>query len=475
MTTKNPAIPLCVDLDGTLAKTDLLWEALLPVLKSQPVAMFGALLALPRGGRALFKQRIAAAELPEMQGLPWNEVLLKALLEERTAGRRLVLCTASDRRYADAVANHLQIFDEVIASDGHVNLSSQSKADKLVQIYGRDGFDYVGNSSADLPVWRQARQAWVVAAPDRVERAARANGNVVRVIAGNHSRMRALLTALRPHQWLKNLLIFVPIIAAHQFGKSQLIQAVIAFVAFCLTASATYVLNDLLDLAADRLHPRKRLRPFASGAVPVHWGMLALLPLLGMASVLAALLPSDFSGVLAGYFAATVVYSFWLKRQVLIDVLLLAGLYTLRIIAGGAAATIPVSFWLLAFSVSIFLSLALAKRYGELLLVQKSESSARGRGYQVGDLSLVQSQGIATGLLSVLVLALYLNSPAASMLYSHPFWLGGVCVLLLWWIMRVWFMAHRGEMEDDPLLFAVRDRASRMMAIVAMLLFWLAR
>lgn len=453
-------VPLVVDLDGTLARTDLLWETLLAVFRDRPWQVADALLKL-RQGRAAFKSCLAELAPIDVKILPLHRELLDWLRQEQRAGRRLVLATASDQRIATRMAEHAGLFDEILSSDGGRNLKGAAKAAALIERYGQGGFDFVGGSRADLPVWAASRQAIVVGR----EPLAKAAGEVAEV---QHrfptpSRMKALLQALRPHQWVKNLLLFLPLVAAHQLGDPvTMMAAMVAFVAFSFTASSVYLLNDLLDLPADRAHPRKCQRPFAAGALPLAWGALfsplLLLSALGLSLLF---LPPLFSVILLGYYLLTTTYSFGLKRKPVVDVLLLAALYTVRVIAGAAAVTIVPSFWLLAFSMFIFLSLALAKRYTELDgLRARGALTAAGRGWHVDDLPLVQSLGTGAGLGSVLVLALYINSPQAQQLYaiSEILWL--VCPLLLYWISRLWFKTHRGEMHDDPVVFALRDRVS---------------
>lgn len=468
--------PLCVDLDGTLIRTDLLWEAIFAALKDRPLALLRAVLQLLLHGKAAFKLQLARDVTPELDRLPLNLTLIERLRAERATGRRLVLATASPRAWAEGLAKRLELFDEVIATDGEVNLSGSGKADALNARFGEKGFDYAGNAIADLKVWRAARQAWVVAAPPLVARLARSQSNVVEEIPVGRSRKRSIVYALRPHQWAKNVLLFGPVMAAHAwFDLPSLIAAALAFVSLSLAASATYLLNDLLDLPNDRRHPRKRLRPFASGAAPLAWGALAMPLLLLLSACVALLLPPLFGAALALYVAITLSYSFWLKRKPIVDALTLAGLYTLRLFAGGAATGIDPSFWMLAFSMFLFLSLAFAKRYAELLvMLQAAKKRAAGRGYEVGDLPLVQSLGVGSGLMAVLVLTFYFDSLDARALYNHPQALWALCPLLMWWIGRVWLLTHRGRMHDDPVVFALRDRVSHGMGVMGAVALWLA-
>lgn len=441
-------------------RTDLLIETAFALFRQSPWAALQAPLWLLRG-KAELKRRIAERTPLDAATLPYNEAVLELVRREARAGRRIALATASDRRIADAVAAHLGLFDDVFASENGVNLAGLRKRDRLVEAYGEGGFDYAANGHVDLPIWAKARRA-IMVTPERG--VAGALGARAELLDPAQPVLKPLMAALRPHQWLKNLLIFAPLAAAHRFDDLVLFgQALLAFLCFCLCASSVYLLNDLLDLDSDRRHPRKRRRPFASGALAVKHG-LWLTPLLLAGSILLALaLPPAFMATLALYVVATLLYSFWLKRIVLFDALTLAGLYTVRLIAGAAAVGVALSFWLLAFSMFFFLSLAMVKRYTELLALQGQGGDARtpGRGYQAGDLETIAMLGGASGYISVLVLALYVNSDGVPEIYRLPEAIWLVCPALLYWVSRVWLGARRGKLHDDPVVFAVRDSVSR--------------
>ena len=452
-------LPLAVDLDGTLVLTDTLHESALRAVREHPLAALQMPLWLMQG-KAHLKQQLAGLTSFDPASLPYHQPLLQWLKTEHARGRKLVLCTAADRSFAVAVADHLGIFDEVMASDGHTNLGSHRKADALEARFGAGGFDYAGNAHADLAVWQRARHAIVVNASAAVERAARAQAEVERIfeapVAASLPRM------LRMHQWLKNLLLLIAPLAAHLVPDATFVLTMgVAFVAFSLCASAVYIANDLSDLDSDRRHPRKHGRPFASGSVPVLHGVLLVPVLLIVAFALATRVGDGFTAWLGLYFVLTCAYSWGLKRLVIVDCLVLAMLYTLRIIAGAEAAGIPLSFWLLAFAVFLFLSLAFVKRYAELdVQAQAGSERAHGRGYLTSDAPLVQNLGVTSGYASVLVLALYLNSDQVLKLYRSPQFMWCAVPVMLFWISWVWLKAHRGQMHDDPLLFAVRDKAS---------------
>lgn len=451
---------LVVDLDGTLIHTDMLHESALQLFREHPLQTLGIPLWL-RAGKALLKARLAERIHLDPKTLPYNQPLLDWLESERASGRRLVLCTASDQKIARQIATHLGIFDEVIASDGQDNVAGERKAAALVERYGEKGFDYAGNSSTDLAVWAHARRAIVVNGKTGLTDRASAISELTEVFPPARQGLSAWRRVLRVHQWLKNILLFVPLLAAHDLTNLRAWGSLLlAFVAFSLCASSVYIANDLMDLESDRLHPRKRKRPFAAGLVPAWKGVL-LAPVLLVASLwLGWQVGTAFLSWLLLYFSLTCVYSWRLKRLLLIDCLTLAMLYTLRIVAGAAAIGQPLSFWLLAFSIFLFLSLAFVKRYAELRLYRKGSGSLHGRGYHSDDAPIVQMMGIVAGYAAVLVLALYVNSDAIVALYEHPRLVWGAVPVVLFWVSWVWMRAHRGEMHDDPLVFAIKDRTS---------------
>jgi len=472
---KGALRPLCVDLDGTLLRSDILIEAVFGLLKRNPLYAF----LLPVWllfGKAHLKQKIADRVDIDVVRLPYNQALLEYLRAQRTEGRRLILTTASNEKYARQVAGYLGLFERVMASDAQVNLSGRRKRDRVVAAFGKKGFDYAANERVDLPIWLQAGAAILVDAKPRVAAEVRTSTPVAQVFASPRPGIRAYLAAIRMHQWLKNVLVFVPIVMAHKLDDLDvLLQATAAFVAFGLCASSVYVLNDLLDLESDRQHPRKRYRAFAAGTIPIQHGVLLIPLLLGAALGLAAAVPISFLAALAIYYALTLTYSLRLKQAVMIDVLVLAALYTARVIAGGAATDIQPSFWLLAFSMFFFLSLALVKRVSELTLIRAQDrDAAAGRGYQVVDLETLAQCGVASGYAAVLVLALYINSSAVESLYRYPETLWLICPLLLYWIGRVWLLARREAIHDDPILFAIEDRRSHWLFIVMAAILWLA-
>ncbi|HEY3697826.1 MAG TPA: UbiA family prenyltransferase [Spongiibacteraceae bacterium] len=470
--------PLVVDLDGTLLKSDILLESGLAFLRAQPLRFYRPLLWLLRDGKAQLKARLAEIIFVDITTLPFNAQLLEWLREEKARGRSLVLATATHQSYAEEIGNHLGLFDRVLATNQSVNLSAERKRDALVDAFGEKGFDYVGNSHDDMTVWAAANAAIVVDPEPGVARRAGAMANFIKIIETRNGAGKAWLKQLRLHQWLKNLLIFVPLLASHQFRSLPLLtNALLAFLFFSLCASSVYLLNDLLDLNEDRRHPTKRLRPFAAGTLSVKRGIIAF-PLLFFAALTGSflLLPLKFTAALLLYFLVTLAYSLLLKRIVIVDVVALALLYTIRIIAGTMACYLDLSFWLLAFSMFMFLSLALVKRYAELHMARAKGDDMKisGRGYYPSDLEMISSLGAASGYLSVMVLALYIQDQSISHLYSHPRFIWLACPLLLFWVSRTWMLTHRGQMHDDPVVFAVKDRVSLLTGALMVLVFWIA-
>ncbi len=449
-------VPLCVDLDGTLIQTDLLIEGTFAVITNRRlVGKWPRMLATSRAG---LKRNVAALAPLDVSILPYNRTLLAYLREQKAAGRKLVLATAADQHVAQAVADHLDLFDEVIASDGERNLKGEAKAQALVARFGPQGFAYAGNDSCDMPVWRAAQSAVVVNASRRVHDAVSRSMVVDARFDDRPSRARAALSAMRPHQWAKNVLVFVPLIMAHAVTDlTAWLDALIMFAAFCATASGIYLVNDLSDLAADRRHPRKRRRPFASGTLPLPVGAVMACVLLIAGFGLSTLVGA--SVVVAIYAIASVSYSLALKEFPLVDVFMLAGLYTIRVFGGGVATGHWASLWLLAFCGFLFLGLALIKRTEEMAAVGRSggDRTAGRRGYFPGDVQILQSFGCASTFASGVVLALFVGSDAASAQYASPGLLWGIVPLILFWECRLWLSTARGHMHDDPIVYATRD------------------
>lgn len=467
--------PLFVDLDGTLIKSDLLIESFVELLKRNPLYIFLVPIWILRG-TAYFKQEIAGRVEIDASLLPYHSTFLEYLRNETTRGRKLILTTASNEKLARQVADHLGIFHGVLASNSKLNLSGEYKLKAIKEVCGEEQFDYAGNAAVDLRIWPHARHAILVNPKRGVENTVRRIASLQQIFEERATGLVPYLRAMRIHQWLKNLLLFVPLFTAHEWRNIPLVfDALIGTLAFSLCASGVYLLNDLLDLPSDRCHPRKCKRPFAAGDVPLLRGVVLMLLLLIMGLGVAAAMSWVFLGILLLYLVFSTAYSLHLKTMVMIDVLILSGLYTMRVVAGAAIINVVPSFWLLAFSMFIFLSLALVKRCAELKTVIKMKDEAtKRRDYRVSDLGYLHSMGTASGYLSVLVFALFINSPEVMERYTYPELLWLLCPMLLYWISRMWLKAGRGEMYDDPLIFTIKDFGSRFVVITSVVIVLLA-
>ncbi|HVG26299.1 MAG TPA: UbiA family prenyltransferase [Acidobacteriaceae bacterium] len=484
-----PGVPLCVDLDGTLVKSDTLVDSVLALARQHP----RELLHIPgwiAQGKAQFKRHVTAAVELEVEHLPYNRPLLEWLRIEHGQGRAIYLATAADKTLAERVATFLGIFAGVLASDGSTNLAGGNKLQAFRRQFG-ERFCYIGNARPDVELLC-ACESPMTANPHRALTAGLRKANIT--VAGNFEDRGTIvpswLRAVRLHQWAKNTLIFVPLLLAHAWTAATLTGAAVAFVSFGLCASATYILNDLLDLEADRKHPRKRKRPFAAGDLSAFAGVAAVVVLMAVALALAILLPRMVASVpgpyllrqpykflewLGLYTATTLTYSLYLKRKLLLDVFVLSGLYTVRILAGSAATGVPVSAWLAGFSVFFFLSLAFVKRFSEMEgLRERGGTTSSGRGYHVGDLEQLRALGTGAAYAAVVVMTLYINHPETLELYRHVNRLWLVVPVLLLWLSQVWMLASRGQMHDDPVVWAITSPRSLLLGLVMATVVWSA-
>lgn len=471
--TDRNQIPLVVDLDGTVIATDLFWEALVAAVKQNVFILFFVPFWLLKG-KAFLKSELAKRVTLDAATLPYRQEFVDYLRAQKASGRTLILATGSPEPFARAIAAHLGLFSNVIATTPELNLTSTRKRDALLAKYGDVGFDYAGNSKDDVVVFHAAGQA-IVVAPDGAAARFQKQSNST-LFSAPCVTIKTLAKLLRVHQWAKNALIAVPAVLANDITRpATQIAIVIGVIAFSLLASAIYIINDLFDLDADRRHRTKHKRPIAAGMIAIPTA-LVIAGLLVICSITISLyLPPLFWIVMAGYALLTTLYTFALKRMLLIDVLALAGLYTIRVIAGAAATQIEVSFWLLAFSVFFFLSLALVKRFVELEGTPDTGiSKISGRGYRVSDAQVLAESGIAATFSSVLVLAMYIDSDQVKLVYQQPYLLWLLCPIVLYLSLRIWVLARRGEMHEDPVVFILSDWRSQAMVLLGAALVFIA-
>ncbi len=476
------SIPLCVDLDFTLIRSDILLESLLALFRQNPLSFIYLPFWLFKG-KSYMKRQISKRVELDIVTLPYNDDVLEFLRKESALGREIILVTATDSYYAEGVAQNLGLFSKVISSDGVTNLKGMEKRKSLDALYGAGMYDYIGDDKSDIIIWEGARKAFLVC-NDREKIPFRKNKiqfDQIFTVSLSQPLVKVWIRAFRIHQWAKNILIFVPLFLSHRlFDQQALVTVTIAFFVFSLVASANYLLNDLLDLDSDRQHPIKKTRAVASGDISIGYAVVAVFTLLGLAIGILFMLPYLFAEIVAVYLIATLLYSIFLKRIMIMDVIVLAGLYTIRIIAGTFVIDARLTFWLLLFSMFIFISLALIKRCSELELLRIASLDkmnnwvGQGRSYEVSDLGILTSLGIGSGLLSVLVFALYINSDEIRVLYQTPEVLWFALPVLLYWINRLWIITHRGLMNMDPVLYALQDRASQLSGLFLIIVLWLA-
>ena len=467
--------PLCVDLDGTLVKSDTLVDSLLVMVRTHSRSLWSVPGWILKG-KATLKREVTDRVQLDVAHLPYNKPLMAYLEQQKGLGRRLYLATGADQTLASRVADHLAIFDGVLASDGRTNLTGHNKLASFQERFGETGYDYIGNASPDVPLLAHAGSP-MVANPDGALRRAARSGKFKpeQQFLDKASPLKALRRAMRVHQWAKNVLIFVPLLLAHVLNTRSLLQALAAFACFSLCASSTYIVNDLLDIEADRRHPRKRRRPFASGDLQGKTGVLLSGGLLLLSFALAATLTAGFVAYLLLYLVSTLSYSLYLKRVVLVDVVLLSGLYTLRMLAGAAATSILISPWLAGFSIFLFLSLAMVKRFSELQNIRVAgQVPSNGRGYLLSDTEQMRAFGTASAYASVVVFSLYISARDVTGLYPHPQRMWLITPIMILWISRVWLLASRGELDEDPVIFAVTDRMSLLLGFAAVCAILLA-
>ena len=467
-------LPLIIELDGTLIKSDLLFESFYSMIKHNLFLVF----LLPLWflhGKVYLKKQIAKHSYIDVESLPYQQMFIEFLRIEFNNGRKLILVTASFKTLAIKVANYLGIFSEVLSTDENINISGKQRLEVLLKKYGKQGFDYAGNGNPDHRIFPYARYAILVNPRKNILKTVKEHPHVRQVFDERNHGILPYFKVLRIHQWLKNLLLFIPLLTSHQWlNISIIIKSIVGFIAFNICASGGYLFNDLLDLPSDRNHPIKKHRPFTSGELSIISGSILMILLVIIGLIIAAVINWRFFGILLLYSLLTFAYTIHLKMYVLLDVLVLAILYTVRVIAGAELIQVPLSFWLLAFSLFLFFSLALIKRCSELYeLIKIGSEQTRGRDYHITDINYLREMGIVSGYLSIIVVALYINSTNVVILYSHPKVLWLICLVLFYWISRLWLKTGRGEMTEDPIIFSLKDRGSQyiMLAVVVIILF----
>ncbi len=473
MNNNESLLPLYVDLDGTLIKSDLTLESLLTLVKRNVLYVLLLPIWLLRG-RAFLKHQLSRRVTLSFDSLPFNREFLAFLEGEKRRGRSLTLISASNAALVEQLRASTDLFDAAYGSDEKTNLRGSNKLRRIRELNAGGQFAYAGNSRADLPLWAAASEVISV----------NCDRSLARGVGQGEQRnfdtpvapLVALWRAMRPHQWLKNGLLFLPLLLSHQLDRSDLVwHSLIGFVSFCLCASSVYLLNDLLDLNSDRQHHSKKHRPFASGALDLYYGFVAI-PLLLLAAFLIALfLPRPFLLVLIAYWALTCAYSLLLKQLLIVDVLTLAALYTLRVVAGSEAIGVVTTNFLIAFSLALFLSLALVKRVAELSKPSVAgQSNIAGRAYSDSQIVPLTVVGLIAAALAVGVLAFYVTAPDTTGLYSSPMVLWAICPLLLFMLARIWWLTRMGKMDEDPVLFAAGDRLSQLLVLACAGLAWVA-
>lgn len=476
-TSENISIPLCVDLDGTLIKSDTIIESTLLAIKSKPIIFF-LLFFWILNGKNYFKKRITNIATPNPEILTYNVEVINFIKEEQAKGRQIILTTATTQNIANSISEYLNMFDLVISSTDNFNNRSKNKSQILIDKFGFKNFDYIGNGYADLEVWKSSRNALVVSDNKSLIANAGKISEVTKIFKPtNKSKIQLLIKQLRVFQWLKNILIFIPFILAHKFGNTSVyLTSILGFLSFSFLSSFVYIVNDLLDIESDRNHHTKSKRPIASSELSIPFAFtVGLILCISSFAISIFVLKSTFTLYLLAYLILTSSYSIKLKKIFVIDILTLSILYTLRLMAGADLTYAPISKWLLAFSVFIFLSLSIIKRYTEILnAVKDRKENIMGRAYEISDINLLQSMGITSGLISVLVFILYIFSPEVIMLYGQPSFLMPVILIILYWIIRIWFLAQRGLVDEDPIIFTAKDKQSYLITFLIVLFIYLA-
>lgn len=457
-------LPLCVDLDGTLIKADMMFDSVALLIKKNPFYLFIIPFWLSRG-KLFLKEQLIKNVHQDIDNVPINQDVVDYLIDEKKNGRNIILVTATMQNYADEFKEKFDFFDEAVGSKGGINLVGIQKAEYLKNRFGDRGFDYIGDSSKDLYVWKFAANALIVGNNQEIIDKAKQISNVIKIWEDdNESKISIIYRQLRVYQWVKNLLIFLPALLAHNLELSTYFNLILSFFSFSFVASSIYIFNDLMDLNSDRNHEIKKNRPIAAGKFKISDAFIYSFFLMIVGILISAFVNSSFMIVLIIYIISTFAYSIYLKKIYIIDIITLAVLYTLRLIAGSATSGEIISEWFAAYSLFFFFSMGALKRFTELKNSKKEKLS--GRGYLSDDIDLIKSMGISSSLISVLVMVLYINSSTISQLYPNPKFLYLIIPILLHWVLRVWILADRSLMNEDPIVFGIKDKSSYISAIL---------
>lgn len=463
----NPAgKPLAVDIDDSLLKTDMLLESLLAGFSIAPVTTLKVFWK-NRRDKAALKAEMAEISNLDVSRLPVNEDVLAYARAARADGREVVLASGSDRALVDRLARRLDLEGDHIASDGTTNMTGGQKAEALVARYGDKGFDYIGNERTDLKVW-EAGDTAIAVAPNPRTRRALASLRPNAIYLGERYRFASIVKALRPHQWVKNILLLLPVIAAHRASFFGFDQILLGMIAFSFAASSIYIVNDLLDLDADRQHEKKHTRPFAAGTVPIRVGIAASF-VLGVTALVASLIIDwKMFGLVAVYMSLSLAYSIYLKRLRWIDIWVLAILYTLRVVAGAVAGSVAASGWLIAFVFPVFMALGCVKRMTEVARA-KDDNRVPGRAYSKLDRNDLLNMSVLSAVNANIIFLTYTYSPTADQLYAGIWELRWVVLPVSAWLYRMISTGYAGAQNYDPIVFALRDRLGLVLLVVTVL------
>lgn len=462
--------PLCVDLDGTLIKTDVMFESIVILLKYNPLNLFLIIFWLIKG-RYYLKEKLIEKTKLDPNKIPINEEIIEYLKIERKNGRKILLVTAAMQEIANLYSDYFGLFDEAIGSKDGINLVGKNKASYLVQRFGEGGFDYIGDSKKDLYIWKYSRNSYIVNQTKNLIDKVKKHSNVLKTWnLIPEPKIILFFKQIRAYQWVKNLLIFLPVVLSHSLNLKDYFLSFLAFVSFSLLSSSIYLINDIYDLDSDRNHPEKKYRPFALGYLNLLFVLKAFIILFLLSFVIALFVSPKFLLSIFIYLIFSLLYTYSFKKIPILDIVILSFLFTIRIYAGSFATNIAISEWLFSFSIFFFLSLSSLKRYIELIKMNDN-SKLIGRAYNKEDSNLIKIIGVSTGLISILVYVLYINSSKVNSLYSNPEYLYFILLILIYWLLRLWFYSDKKTINYDPISFILKDKVSYILLLFSIILF----